>query len=67
MTTNKKYVFFLILFFGTILLSGCNTVGGVAKGFADGPESTIEGIGKDIYASGGLLKTLDNWIKENLW
>ncbi len=71
MRINKRYIFLWVLGFGAILLSGCNTAGGVVKGFAGGLESVIEntgeGIGKDFCASGGFLKTLDDWIKENLW
>lgn len=63
MPINKRYVFLLILFFGTTLLNGCNTV----KGFSDGLESTIEGVGADTYVAGGMIKNLDDWIKENLW
>lgn len=67
MRINKKYIFFLISFLGTILLSGCNTAGGAGKGFADGTETTIEDTGNGLCTSGGFIKTLDNWIKENFW
>lgn len=63
---KRRYVL-LVLLAAIIYLSGCQTAAGTAKGLACGVENTAEGIGKDVYATGGFLESVDSWIKKNLW
>ncbi|MFH0762346.1 MAG: hypothetical protein V1925_00450 [Candidatus Omnitrophota bacterium] len=56
-----------VLLIGAVLISGCETAAGAAKGIA----YTAEGAGKDtvniVGGTGGVLMKLDNWMRENLW
>lgn len=69
-------IIFLLLF--VILINGCETAAGAAKGVAgsvaSGIGSTAEGIGnvgkgvgKDSYNFWKFILATDKWIKENLW
>lgn len=50
----------IFLLVNIVLISGCETTGGMVKG-------TTEGASKDIQGLGAAIVKLDNWIKENLW
>ena len=57
---RKVKFFAVVMLFGLLLLSGCETTKGVARGFTDG-------INKDSKTFWENLLKADSWIKENLW
>jgi len=48
-------------------LSGCQTAEGVTKSVAYGIGETATGVATDAYNAVGVIPTIDNWIKKNLW
>ncbi len=53
---TRKALLLLLLWCSSILCCGCNTVGGAAKGAADGAKKDYE-----------EAKKADAWLQENLW
>jgi len=53
--------------FSIILINGCETTVGAAKGVACGVGSTAEGVGKDTCNLFKFIQTVDNWMRKNLW
>ncbi|MFA5144894.1 MAG: hypothetical protein WC723_02680 [Candidatus Omnitrophota bacterium] len=43
-----------------VILTGCETCKGVAKGVS-------EGVAKDTQSTGNVLLSVDDWIRRNLW
>jgi predicted small secreted protein len=67
-TLKVSAVIFLLL---GLLLSGCETTAGTAKGLAVGIGGTAYGAGsgavKDSKNTYNFIQGLDAWIKKNLW
>ena len=63
MSRNVKGMLFLVLFCGGILISGCETTTGAARGIDD----TSEGAAKEVVTPWDAIMKLDSWIRENLW
>ena len=57
---RKKFSLALVLLFGAILFSGCETTKGIAAGAAQGAAQDS----KDIWQN---IKQADSWIQKNLW
>ncbi len=56
-----------IVLISCILLGGCETIGGIGKGFACGASSAAQGAGKDSHNFCEAIGKADQWIKDNLW
>jgi predicted small secreted protein len=64
MARKRKPVLLIgFLLLSIILINGCQTTAGVAKGVA----YSVEGAGKDTYNLFKFIQTADKWIRENLW
>jgi predicted small secreted protein len=70
---HKRSFLWLILA-AVILLHGCETSKGVAKGIgstaegmAEGIGSTAEGVGRDSFNLWQALVAADDWFKKNFW
>lgn len=64
---NKKGILLWILLLGTILLNGCQTVEGAAKGVAFTIAGTANGVAKDSVNIWQAILKVDDWTKKNLW
>ncbi|MDD4293992.1 MAG: hypothetical protein PHP69_00580 [Candidatus Omnitrophica bacterium] len=55
----REYLKFYFLA-GLVLICGCNTLKGTAKGFS-------EGIKQDVQISGSSIMKADKWFQEHYW
>jgi hypothetical protein len=69
---SKYAVFTLSLI--VILVSGCETAkgfargsGDLARGFGSAVLTTAKGVSEDTHNFFEFLKPADEWVKENLW
>ncbi len=56
-----------VLWLGAVLLSGCETTVGAGKGLAYGVYASGEGAVHDTQNTYSFIKTVDEWLQENLW
>jgi len=52
----RKGIMLFVLFIFLVMLNGCNTVAGAGVGIAAGAKKDWQG-----------LKSMDSWIRDNLW
>ena len=64
---EKKLLVFTGLLSCIILICGCETAAGTAKGVACGVGSTAESVAKDTKNTYNFILAIDEWFKRNYW
>lgn len=65
MLRNSAVILFLLAF--GLMLTGCETTAGLAKGVAGTVVATGNGVVQDTKTTVNFLQKADKWVQKNLW